>query len=85
MDVASSYIKMALAKSQLIFNPKSPRLSSRDWFLYRDDFAVRTATSVQDFKWRRRCKDDLPAVLFFRYMYCLSRLVSLSLRGIETG
>jgi hypothetical protein len=46
-----SYVKKALAKSQLVFKPKSPRLLSQDWFLYRDNTTVHTAASVQDFKW----------------------------------
>jgi hypothetical protein len=57
-----AYIKKALAKSQLIFKPK--RLLSRDWFLYRDNFAVCTTTSVQDFKLQQRQKDNPPAPLF---------------------
>ncbi len=51
-----AYIKKALAKSQLIFKPKSPRLLSEDRFLYKDNAAVHAATLVQDFKWQHGIK-----------------------------
>jgi hypothetical protein len=83
--VTVAYIKKALAKSQPIFKMKSPILSLHDWFLYRDDAAVHTAASIQDFKWQRGIKTichppylsaTAPAVLF------LCRIVKTGLAGI---
>jgi hypothetical protein len=70
-----AYIKKALPKYKSIFKPKSPRSSSHDWFLYKDD-AVHAEASVQDFKWQRRCEEDPPPALYTRY--CPNRLFSLS-------
>jgi ribosomal protein S9 len=44
--VSAICIQKALAKSLTIFKPKRSTLSSQDWFLYRDNAAVHTATSV---------------------------------------
>jgi hypothetical protein len=84
-----AYIKKALAKSQPIFKLKSPRLSSQDWFLYRYDFAVRTTTSVQDFKLQQRQKDNPPAALFCQILpqqvVSLLAGISLSQENIKTS
>jgi hypothetical protein len=48
-NINVAYLKKALSKSQPIFKPKSPRSSSQDWFLYKDDVAVYVDASVWDF------------------------------------
>jgi hypothetical protein len=53
-----------------------PGLSSQDWFLYREEGPVHSATSARAFKWLGRNQDGLPSSLFV--VYHLNVLFSLS-------
>ncbi len=67
--VHAASVKKALATFQPIFKPTSPILPSQGRFLWKDDDPGYAAASFQSFKWRRRRKNDLPAVLFAENSY----------------
>jgi hypothetical protein len=81
--VTAAYIKKGLAKSKPIFNRKRPGLSSQDWFLYREEGAVHSATSARAFKWLGRNQDGLPSALFL--VHHLNVLFSLSDSEVGTS